>query len=154
MMLNHEIFPLGDADLEQILAIEELSFGTPWKAISFIGEFMVPHSFSYGIRSTTDSKLLGYIVFWLLEDEVHILNLAVHPALRRDGLATTLLKYLVDVAQKAACRTIFLEVRPSNIAALGLYTSFGFTKVGMRPNYYTDTKEDALLYTLFLEDTP
>ena len=152
--MNHELVVLNIQDLDEMLAIEELSFGSPWPRVSFLGEFSVPHSFSYGVRSETDNKLLGYIVFWLLEDEIHILNLAVHPAVRRGGIATVLLKYLVDVAQKAACRLIFLEVRPSNVAALSLYESFGFTKVGMRPNYYTDTKEDALLYTLFLEETP
>ncbi len=151
-MTNHEIIAIDASRLEEILAIETLSFGSPWSSAAFEGEFSQPHSFTYGVVSTTDHKLLGYIVFWLVEDEVHILNLAVHPAFRREGLANALLTHLVDLSQKAMCRMVFLEVRPSNRPALGLYESFGFVRVGIRPNYYTDTKEDALLYTLFMED--
>ncbi|MBU1240283.1 ribosomal protein S18-alanine N-acetyltransferase [Myxococcota bacterium] len=152
-MSSHEIIPLDRGHLNEILDIEVLSFGSPWTEVAFLGEFVQPHSFTYGVVSLTDHKVMAYIVFWLLEDEVHILNLAVHPAFRREGLANSLLTYLVDVSQKAMCRLVFLEVRPSNLAALRLYESFGFVKVGIRPNYYTDTSEDAHLYTLFLEDS-
>jgi [ribosomal protein S18]-alanine N-acetyltransferase len=147
-----DIFPINSSHLDEILEIEKLSFSSPWPKVSFDGEFSLPHSFSYGIRSTTDMKMRGYLFFWLLEEEIHILNLATHPALRRAGMAFQLISHLIDIASKAACKLIFLEVRPSNSAAIGLYESFGFVQVGIRPNYYSDTHEDALLYTLFIDE--
>ncbi len=153
-MLIVEIRPLWESHLEELLAIEALCFSSPWSEQAFLGEFQQPHSFTFGVFSKTDGKLLGYIVFWLLDNEIHILNLGVHPAIRREGLASKLLLFLIDTAQRAGCRLLFLEVRPSNQPALELYRSFGFRQVGVRPNYYLDTKEDALLYTLFLEETP
>jgi ribosomal-protein-alanine N-acetyltransferase len=90
----------------------------------------------------------GYLIFWVVLDEMHILNLAVHPDHRRRSMARRLLAEGLAQARILGAELAWLEVRPSNFAALGLYKSFGFKEVGRRPRYYDDTQEDALLLTL------
>jgi [ribosomal protein S18]-alanine N-acetyltransferase len=151
-MEKYQIFPIKEENLDEVVEIEKLSFGSPWTFNSFVEEFSRTYSFSYGISSENDNKLRGYIVFWLLADEIHILNLAVHPGIRREGVATKLMEYLMEVSTNAACKMVFLEVRISNKNAIALYESLDFACVGRRSKYYADTKEDALLYTLFLDE--
>jgi ribosomal-protein-alanine N-acetyltransferase len=83
--------------------------------------------------------------FWKAVDEAHFTNVAVHPAWRRSGLGRRLLRALLDKARGEACLSATLEVRPSNAAALALYTSEGFTPVALRPRYYSDDGEDAMI---------
>jgi len=147
-----DIFPLNSDHLEDILEIETLCFSTPWKKISFISEFHLSYSFSFGITSKTDNKLRGYIFFWLVCDEIHITNLAIHPAVRKEGLGSNLLKYLLQLASDINVKNIYLEVRKSNHAAKALYKKFGFVQTGYRPQYYSDNQEDALLFTYFCKD--
>ena len=90
----------------------------------------------------------GYLIFWVVLDEMHILNLAVHPDHRRRSIAQRLLAEGLAQARTLGAELAWLEVRPSNLAALALYESFGFKEVGRRPRYYDDTQEDALLLTL------
>jgi ribosomal-protein-alanine N-acetyltransferase len=94
----------------------------------------------------------GYLIFWVVADEMHILNLAVHPKHRRQGIARRLLAEGLTQARELGANLAWLEVRPSNTPARALYASFGFTEVGRRPQYYDDTSEDALLLTLEWEE--
>ncbi len=97
-------------------------------------------------------ELWGYIVFWLVADEMHLLNLAVHPEKRRRGVAGFLLREALRRSQALGAKAAWLEVRPSNTPALALYASFGFKEVGRRPGYYQDTREDAMLLVLEWEE--
>jgi ribosomal-protein-alanine N-acetyltransferase len=90
----------------------------------------------------------AYIVYWVVADEMHLLNLAVHPARRRQGIARALLTEALARVRTQGVVVVWLEVRPSNAAALALYQAFGFEEVGVRPGYYSDCGEDALVYAL------
>ncbi|MHB9073429.1 MAG: ribosomal protein S18-alanine N-acetyltransferase [Desulfobaccales bacterium] len=140
----------GLADVSAIWAIESLSFPTPWSRWSFLAELGHRNSSMLvaGPPSPQPCQTWAYLIFWVVLDEMHILNLAVHPAQRRKGIARRLLSEGLAQARTLGAEIAWLEVRPSNTAALALYKSFGFKEVGRRPRYYDDTQEDALLLTL------
>lgn len=93
---------------------------------------------------------VAYLIFWLLQEEIHVLNLAVQPDQRGLGLGRFFLEYMFDWAKKFGVRKAFLEVRVSNKAAIWLYVKAGFIKVGLRENYYAEENEDALLFARYL----
>ena len=97
-------------------------------------------------------EVWGYLIYWVVADEMHILNLAVHPQQRRRSLARLLLTTSMTQARELGAQVAWLEVRPSNHPALHLYQSLGFKKVGRRPRYYDDTQEDALLLAYYWEE--
>lgn len=135
---------MRSADLEEVLAIERASFSMPWSRGAFLYELEQNRvSRCYVVRE--DSRLIGYICLWEVADELHITNIAVHPGLRRRGVGRALLSAVLDDARQRTLRLVVLEVRPSNVEALGLYESFGFRVVGRRRGYYYDTGEDALV---------
>lgn len=135
------------ADLEAIAEIERQAFPSPWPLHFFVSELSQPHSTTLVVRDpdSAGGRIIGYIVFWILLDELHILNLAVHPACRRRGIARRLLQEALQRARDRHCQTAWLEVRPSNTAALALYQSLGFRQILTRKRYYDDTGEDALI---------
>jgi ribosomal-protein-alanine N-acetyltransferase len=140
----------GLADVSAIWAIETLSFPTPWSRWSFLAELgqQNSHMLVAGPPPPQPWQTWGYLIFWVVLEEMHILNLAVHPAHRRQGIARRLLSEGLDQARELGVELAWLEVRPSNVPARALYESFGFKEVGRRPRYYDDTQEDALLLTL------
>jgi [ribosomal protein S18]-alanine N-acetyltransferase len=140
----------GLADVSSIWTIEKLSFPTPWSRWFFLAELghRNSHLLVAGPSPPQPWKTWAYLVFWVVLDEMHILNLAVHPAHRRRGIARRLLAEGLVQARALGAELAWLEVRPSNLAAQALYKSFGFKEVGRRPHYYDDTHEDALLLTL------
>jgi ribosomal-protein-alanine N-acetyltransferase len=144
-----ELGPLRDADLEEVCAIERASFSTPWPRSLFEEELRRPGlCFWLALRDAAappGSQVAAYGGFWKAVDEAHFTNVAVHPAWRRSGLGRRLLRSLVEKARNEACLSATLEVRPSNAAALALYTSEGFTPVALRPRYYSDDGEDAMI---------
>jgi ribosomal-protein-alanine N-acetyltransferase len=142
----------GLADVTAIWAIEKLSFPTPWSRWSFLLELgqRNSHTLVAGPPAPQPWQTWGYLIFWVVLEEMHILNLAVHPDYRRRGIARRLLAEGLAQARTLGAELAWLEVRPSNLAARALYKSFGFTEVGRRLHYYDDTKEDALLLTLDL----
>jgi ribosomal-protein-alanine N-acetyltransferase len=142
----------GLADVTAIWAIEKLSFPTPWSRWSFLLELgqRNSHTLVAGPPAPQPWQTWGYLIFWVVLEEMHILNLAVHPDYRRRGIARRLLAEGLARARTLGAELAWLEVRPSNLAARALYKSFGFTEVGRRLHYYDDTKEDALLLTLDL----
>ena len=139
----------GLADVPAIWAIEKASFPTPWSRWSFLAELGQGNSHTLVIGPSPPHlwQTWGYLVFWVVLDEMHILNLAVHPDHRRQSIARQLLATGLGQARTLGAQLAWLEVRPSNLAALALYNSFGFKQVGRRPRYYDDTQEDALLLT-------
>ena len=135
-------------DLEPILAIEQLSFHWPWGRISFEGELSCQNACNYVVKSAkadNKSQIFAYVFIRRVADELHILKIAVTPARRGHGIATWLLKSCFTYGTRQGVNSVHLEVRPSNIPAVELYEKLGFKEIGRRPNYYTDSKEDALM---------
>ena len=141
-------------DLEDVLAIERASFSMPWSRGAFLYE-MEQNRVARCWVMREGGRLVGYLCLWEVADELHITNIAVHPASRRRGIGRALLKTVLDEARGRGLRLVVLEVRPSNHEALLLYESFGFRVVGRRRGYYYDTGEDALVMEVSLaKDTP
>jgi [ribosomal protein S18]-alanine N-acetyltransferase len=134
----------------EVLRIEQALFPAPWTEGMFLQE-VEEKWLSRSFVGIIDGVVAGYIVSWLMRDEVHILNLAVAPAFQRRGYARRLLVHMIDVARAEQCRLVTLEVRVSNTAAKLLYHTMAFAPVGIRRRYYHDNNEDALVMTLRLE---
>jgi ribosomal-protein-alanine N-acetyltransferase len=139
-----EIFlrALVEGDLPTVLAIEETSFLSPWTRTSFLHELHSPHS--QLTAAEQEGKVIGYMCCWYVADEVHILNIAVCPESRRQGVGERLLRHALVVGQQKGAQSANLEVRRSNLSAIALYEKFGFRQVAVRRGYYTNG-EDALL---------
>jgi ribosomal-protein-alanine N-acetyltransferase len=138
-----EMKPMGMEDLDEVMDIEETSFPTPWTMGIFMREFEL--EFSHRYVFDYEGSVAGYIIFWLIEGEVHIMSIAVRRDLRRLGIATEILKRSLAEAGDLGGKYVFLEVRENNGAGIGLYRKMGFRVVYKRKGYYTDTKEDALI---------
>ncbi|MDP2167183.1 MAG: ribosomal protein S18-alanine N-acetyltransferase [Thermodesulfovibrionales bacterium] len=128
--------------LPEVLAIERASFSAPWSERSFYDELHNPSSFSF--VAFMGENVAGYVCARKLWDEGHILNLAVRPDMRRQGIGQALALKVVGELRKSACRCIYLEVRASNHEAKKLYEKLGFLVTGTRKAYYEAPKEDAL----------
>jgi ribosomal-protein-alanine N-acetyltransferase len=147
--------PMEMIDLQRIMAIERASFSSPWTKTMFVSElFDNPFSLSYVAREEEDEQIVGYVVFWVIFDELHLLNVAVDPAWRRRGIGEGLVRFLLQIAQKRGVRKGTLEVRASNFSAQQLYRKFGFREVGMRRNYYQGPTENALLFQCDVDVCP
>jgi ribosomal-protein-alanine N-acetyltransferase len=136
--------PMRLEDLEGILEIEEASFPTPWSRKSFLYELLENERAVYLVAREED-RVQGYIGMWLILDEGHITNLAVHPRARGRGIGELLLKALMAVSRSRGINRLTLEVRVSNLIARSLYAKLGFVGAGIRPGYYLDNNEDALI---------
>jgi ribosomal-protein-alanine N-acetyltransferase len=134
-------------DIEQVLAIDRVSFSLPWPERSFRFE-LTDNPASRCWVAEMDGKLVGMIVAWLIVSEVHVATLATHPDFRRQGIAKKLLAYALRELRNEGAQSSFLEVRASNFAAQEMYRKFGYEESGVRPRYYRDNDEDALLMTL------
>ncbi|HEX9849914.1 ribosomal protein S18-alanine N-acetyltransferase [Candidatus Deferrimicrobium sp.] len=135
---------MGPPDLDGVMAIEEVSFPTPWSRAMFLEDF--PRDFSDAlVAAGAEDEVLGYAVCWTIAGESHLLNIAVHPARRGRGIGRALLSECIRRAARAGAALIFLEVRAGNEAAERLYRSMGFVFRGVRKGYYTDTGEDAVI---------
>jgi len=132
-------------EILQVLAVENAAFDDPWSVEVFEAELR--HSWSHCLvaEDRETSALLGHAVFWLVADEVHLLNLAVHPDARSQKLGRRLLGEVLQAARSNRARFITVEVRSSNTIARSLYGSAGFKQVGMRPRYYANDGEDAVI---------
>jgi ribosomal-protein-alanine N-acetyltransferase len=139
--------PLTAADLDEVLAIERISFPTPWSRGAFLYEMRQnPAARCWVARGAPPSpSVLAYLCLWEIPPEIHITNLAVHPEWRRQGIARALLAAILEDARRRGITLALLEVRPTNAEAVGLYEGLGFQIVGRRKGYYFDTGEDALL---------
>lgn len=131
-------------DLDAVLAIERVSFPTPWSREAFLYELR-QNQVARSWVARAERGVVGYLCLWELGMELHITNLAVHPACRRQGIARTLVATILEDARRRGFTVAVLEVRPSNQEARGLYERFGFQVVARRKGYYFDTGEDALV---------
>jgi ribosomal-protein-alanine N-acetyltransferase len=139
-----QVKPMSLEDLSAVITIEEQCFPIPWSYSSFLYELLENQRAFYLVAKAAN-QVLGFIGMWIIVDEGHITNLAVDPAYRRHGVGRALLSQLVMEAHKRGLRYLTLEVRSSNFAAQRLYTEFGFVQSGVRPKYYQDNQEDAVI---------
>jgi [ribosomal protein S18]-alanine N-acetyltransferase len=139
------VLPMRVEDLEDVLEIEVLSFPTPWSRNSFLYELLENERAVYFVAKNELDKITGYVGMWVVFDEGHITNLAVHPVYRCQGVAKALLNTLVNVAREKEVRHLTLEVRRSNLSAQDLYQKMGFVHMGVRRKYYLDNNEDAFI---------
>jgi ribosomal-protein-alanine N-acetyltransferase len=142
---------MAERDLDAVLEIERESFPTPWSRGLFAKELALPFARAFVAQEKDSEKVVGYLCFWLVDQETHILNLAVHPRRRRQGIGTRLLTFGVSYCRRQGVRRMTLEVRRSNLRAISLYRNFRFQPQGVRRKYYTDSGEDAILMGLDLE---
>jgi [ribosomal protein S18]-alanine N-acetyltransferase len=136
------------ADIESVIAIERASFQFPWSTRFFLDELQVDCARS--ILAEVEGRIVGYVLFWFLVEEVDIHNIAVHPDFRRQGIGRLLLEEVVAAARRQERLRVTLDVRFSNASAQNLYRSFGFVTRGLRKGYYSDNGEDALVMALEL----
>ncbi|HNR12472.1 MAG TPA: ribosomal protein S18-alanine N-acetyltransferase [Thermodesulfobacteriota bacterium] len=141
-------------DIGALLEIENYSFPTPWTHAMFLQELSNPRSKILLLKNDEEhyDSVKGYICFWEVVDELHILNLAVRSSCRRQGVASTLLAVALHYGVQRNLYKAMLEVRERNYAAQRLYTRVGFRQVGIRKGYYQDTGEHALLLELKLDE--
>ena len=132
-------------DLDEVLVIERASFSMPWSRGAFLYEMQQNRVARCWVGRDESGRVAGYLCLWEVADEVHITNVAVRPELRRQGVARSLLRTVLDDTRRRRFKIVVLEVRPSNQHAVSLYESFGFRVVGRRRGYYYDTGEDALV---------
>lgn len=148
-MVEVDIVPMDAADLEAVLEIERHAYRTPWPAQLFLEDLAREWAHIDLARLREDpARAVAYCNYWVVHDEVHLLNLATHPDFRRRGVAARLMRHLLEVARTRDCRYITLEVRRSNTPAQALYRAHGFEAVGVRRRYYADDGEDAIVMTL------
>lgn len=138
--------PMTLDDIPAVHRIEEASFSVPWPDEAYRSEIQANRLASY-LVVRTDDAVIAYGGIWLMVDEAHITTLAVDPAWRRQRVGGTLLLALLDLAVARRAREATLEVRLSNLPARRLYEKYGFRPVGLRPRYYSDNGEDALIMT-------
>lgn len=136
---------------DQIIEIERTSFPVPWSERAFEEEINRDISNLWALVSK--EKVYAYICFWMFDREMHILNFAVHQQKRRQGLGRYLLLSVIDTGTTRGIENIWLEVRPTNGPALSIYKKFGFSDVGRRKGYYSDSQEDAIIMALDLTGT-
>jgi ribosomal-protein-alanine N-acetyltransferase len=138
------------SDVERVVAIEEMAYGYPWS----MGVFMdcIRVGYSCWVMSLGD-RVQGYGIMSIAAGESHILNLCVSPRVQGRGNGVAMLRHLCRTAMSHRARETYLEVRPSNHAAIRLYEGHGFQRVGTRKGYYPDAgnREDAFVYSLSLE---
>lgn len=140
-----EFSPLSLSDIEQVMEIEPVAFGSHhWSRQSFMNE-LLNHTGHYFAARGPEGKLLGYSGFWLIGEEAHITTLAVHPDYRRYYVGERLLINDVIAARRLGAEFVTLEVRVSNESAQKLYGKYGFRSFGVRRHYYQDNDEDALV---------
>ncbi len=142
--MNIHFIPMEKSHLDGVLEIENQSFPTPWSRNSFAHEIS-GNDFAYYVVAMDGSRVAGYAGMWVILDEGHITTIAVHPSRRRCRIGESILNNLINEAKKRGCVRMTLEVRPSNFGAIELYEKIGFASFGVRPGYYSDTGEDAVI---------
>jgi [ribosomal protein S18]-alanine N-acetyltransferase len=139
-------------DLEKVQEIDRLSFSTPWPPTSYRFEIREnPGSILWVAESTHlsgEKQVVGMIVVWMILDEAHVATIAVHPDYRGRGIGRELLVMALKEAIEKGAVESTLEVRAKNLIAQNLYRDFGYQVSGLRPHYYQNDQDDAVLMTL------
>ena len=130
-------------DAEAVAALELKCFAMPWSRADFFRE--LKNELAEYVVGELDKKIVAYAGAWVSFDQAEVMHIAVEPELRRQGVGTILFGELIKAVKKRGAKSITLEVRPSNVAAIKLYENFGLKSVGRRKGYYLDNGEDALI---------
>jgi ribosomal-protein-alanine N-acetyltransferase len=149
MMIEPNLRPMTASDLDAIMAIERVNFPFPWTE----GNFKDSMNSGYMCLVMEQGKeLIGYAVLMMVLDEAHLLNISVAKSYQGQGWGRYLLVQMMEIGREKGGLNMFLEVRPSNRSALGLYESMGFNEMGIRPGYYPahNGREDAVLMGMAL----
>ena len=136
--------PMTVEDLDGVMSVEFDSFLTPWSRTAFEEELTQNRLARY-IVAAEDGNIVGYAGTWLVINEAHVTNVAVSGQHRREGIGRLLMEKLMELARDSGMDSMTLEVRVTNAAARHLYQQMGFVEAGIRKNYYSETKEDALI---------
>jgi ribosomal-protein-alanine N-acetyltransferase len=146
--MSYAFAPMEPSHLDEVVAIEQASYEHPWVRSAFEAELERSPMTRARVALTRGepSRVAGYCIAWILFEELHIQNLAVHPDHRRRGLGRLLLGRALEEGATEMATKALLEVRRSNQAAQTLYRRFGFEEIGCRENYYSQPREDALLF--------
>ena len=147
-MDNIRIGECEEGDMREILTIERDSFPSPWSENLFRSEMTNPlaRMLVGRVDPLPGKPVAGYVVYWRVADEMHLHNIAVRKDLRRKRVAFLLLREAIRASESEGAQRVTLEVRRSNLPAQNLYEKFGFSVKGVRPGYYSDTGEDALIF--------
>lgn len=145
--------PVVEADLPRLMEIEAAGFRHPWSERLLRDELR--NAWSVLLAAVEEGPggaehMAGYVIVWVVHDELHVLNVATAPEDRRRGVGRALMEAAAALGRSRACRLATLEVRRSNEPAIALYRALGYRQVGLRPRYYAEENEDALLMTLDL----
>jgi ribosomal-protein-alanine N-acetyltransferase len=136
-------------DLAQVAHLEKSLYAFPWS----LGNFRDSVNAGYDCWTVTHGEaVIGYAILMIALDEAHLLNLAIASEWQNQGIGRDFLKHMIEVAHGCACQIVYLEVRPSNLAARHLYRALGFQQIAIRPEYYPAVtgREDALFLGLAL----
>ncbi len=143
---------MAEKDIDLVLEIETEAYDRPWVREHFDREFENPIAYMYTVKGTFEGRetLAGYIVFWVVYGEAHILNITIKDGFRRQGLGLYLMLHVLDMMKANRVDDVFLEVRKSNRAALELYRKLNFKESYERKKYYGD--EDAIVMRLVFNE--
>ena len=144
VMIDYVVLDMDLSHIDDVIIIENLSFKTPWKKEDFVAELTRNICARYKVL-IIDNRVVSYGGMWVLLDEAHITNIAVHPEFRGIGLGNVIVEQLVKEAKENNISSMTLEVRMNNISAINLYKKYGFIEEAVRKNYYQDTGEDAII---------
>jgi ribosomal-protein-alanine N-acetyltransferase len=155
----HEIFgagwrmvPMTEDHIEAVVSIENASFACPWRQALFVEELRCQQALSYVVTPLHGSQVVAFICLRQIRNDLHMLKIAVSPAYRKRGIAVWLLTECCELARVKGMEQIKLEVRPSNLAAKELYLKLGFRQIGIKPKYYVETGEEALVFVKELKE--
>lgn len=151
-MRKSMVFPLNDyiisdmklENIDDVVNIEKVSFKSPWSKDSFVMEIQNNKCARYRVI-LKGGNVIAYGGMWIIVDEAHITNIAVHPDYRGLGLGNAIVEDMVNLSRSLNITSMTLEVRVSNIPAIELYSKYGFVETARRKGYYADTKEDAII---------
>lgn len=152
---DFDVRPFHSRDLDDVLAIEQESFSEPWTRGMFEAELQGnPFGRFLGAFRTDEvspaKPLLGYICYWVVFEELRLMNLAVRQNCRRQGIASHLVRHAIEEGSTQGTTRALLEVRAGNHVGQLLYQALGFRQYGCRRSYYTNPNEDAILMQLSL----
>jgi len=136
----------GASDIDAVAEIEERQFLHPWKRSYLIDELSHDISYFYVAEDETAKGVVGYIIFWIIEEMLELHHIAVPGKYKKKGIGKELFLFMLKTAEQNNVEEIFLEVRKSNAEAVAFYESFDFELVGVRKNYYSSPPGDALIY--------
>lgn len=149
--MNISIREMRESDLDRIMEIENKTFTPPWSREAFLLELNKNLLAKY-IVGMVDGDIAGYGGIWLIIDEGHITNIAVEEKYRGLGVGKKIVEGLINLCVDRGLRAMTLEVRKSNEIAKSLYKKYGFVESGIRPKYYADNNEDAIIMWKIIED--